>query len=116
MSDESELWHLLIHTPGPKADPAVPIGEAPWLPMHRKLHVRLAEAGFYIASGPLPGRDNATQILVRGATTDDLTWLATEHDKAVEQGFLQVEIVPWLVEDSLFDFGDFEEFGADEDE
>ena len=51
-----ELWHLLIHTPGPNADPAVPMSEAPWFPQHRKLHIRLAEAGYLIAAGPLPGR------------------------------------------------------------
>ncbi len=112
-----ELWHLLIHTPGPNADPAVPISEAPWFPQHRKLHIRLAEAGYLIAPGPLPGRADAVQPLVRGATLEELTWVATEADRAVAGGFLEVEIVPWTVVDSLFDFSeDDEDDENDEDE
>jgi uncharacterized protein YciI len=109
-----ELWHQLIHTPGPKADPAVPVSEAAWYPQHRKLHIRLAEAGYLIAAGPLPGRADAVQTLVRGATLEELTWLATEADRAVVAGYLEVEIVPWTVVDSIFDFGDDDEDG-DED-
>ena len=33
MPDDDGLWHLLIHTPGPNADPAVPFLEVeivPW--------------------------------------------------------------------------------------
>lgn len=114
--DEPELWHLLIHTPGPNADPGVPISEAPWFPQHRKLHIRLAEAGMLVAAGPLPGRPGAGQTLVRGASTDDITWLATEADKAVAAGYLEVEIVPWHVVDSLFDYGDgeYDDEGDDE--
>jgi len=109
-----ELWHLLIHTPGPNADPATPMADARWLPQHRKLHIRLAEAGYLIASGPLPGREGATQTLLRGATTEEITWLATEADRSVVDGFLDVEIVPWTIADSMFDFGD-EEDEDDED-
>jgi uncharacterized protein YciI len=109
-----ELWHQLIHTPGPKADPAVPVSEAAWYPQHRKLHIRLAEAGYLIAAGPLPGRADAVQTLVRGAPLEELTWLATEADRAVVAGYLEVEIVPWTVVDSIFDFGDDDEDG-DED-
>jgi uncharacterized protein YciI len=104
-----ELWHQLIHTPGPKADPAVPVSEAAWYPQHRKLHIRLAEAGYLIAAGPLPGRADAVQTLVRGATLEELTWLATEADRAVVAGYLEVEIVPWMVVDSIFDFGEDDE-------
>jgi uncharacterized protein YciI len=109
-----ELWHQLIHTLGPNADPAVPVSEAAWYPQHRKLHIRLAEAGYLIAAGPLPGRADAVQTLVRGATLEELTWLATEADRAVVAGYLEVEIVPWTVVDSIFDFGDDDEDG-DED-
>ena len=111
-----ELWHLLIHTPGPNADPAVAITDAPWFPQHRKLHIRLAEAGYLIAAGPLPGRPGAGQTLVRGASTDDITWLATEGDRAVAQGYLEVEIVPWTIVDSMFDFGDDDDDDDDDDD
>ncbi|QEO09147.1 hypothetical protein [Protaetiibacter larvae] len=103
---DTELWHLLIHTPGPLADPAVPFEQASWYPLHRKLHIRLAEAGYLIASGPLPGRPGAVQTLVRGADTEELSWVATELDRAVVDGFLEVEIVPWAIADSMFDFDD----------
>jgi uncharacterized protein YciI len=111
-----ELWHLLIHTPGPNAEPGVPISKAPWFPQHRKLHIRLAEAGYLIAAGPLPGRPGAGQTLVRGASLDELTWLATEADRAVAGGYLEVEIVPWTVVDSIFDFGDDGDEDDEDDE
>ncbi len=111
-----ELWHQLIHTPGPKADPAVPVSEAAWYPQHRKLHIRLAEAGYLIAAGPLPGRADAVQTLVRGATLEELTWLATEADRAVVAGYLEVEIVPWMVVDSIFDFGDDDDEAEDDED
>lgn len=100
---EPATWHLLIHTPGPNADPSVPFFQAPWFPLHRKLHVKLAESGYLIAAGPLPGRPGAGQTLVHHVSLDDLTWLATEYDKAVAGGFLEVEIVPWTIVDSIFD-------------
>jgi len=111
-----ELWHQLIHTPGPKADPAVPVSEAAWYPQHRKLHIRLAEAGYLIAAGPLPGRADAVQTLVRGATLEELTWLASEADRAVVAGYLEVEIVPWMVVDSIFDFGDDDDEAEDDED
>ncbi len=59
-----------------------------------------------MVSAPLPGRADAVQTLVRGATLEELTWVATEADRAVAGGFLKVEIVPWTVVDSIFDFSE----------
>lgn len=111
-----ELWHLLIHTPGPNADPAVPFTEASWFPQHRKLHVRLAEAGYLVLAGPLPGRPGAGQTLVRGVDLEELTWLATEVDRAVAGGYLDVEIVPWLIVDSIFDLDDDDDDDDEDDD
>jgi len=97
------LWHLLIHTPGPAADPNVPFFEAPWFAEHRAFHARLSEAGYFVAAGPLPDSDGAGQTLVRGVSTDEIGRLARETDPAVAGGFLEVEIVPWRVVESVLD-------------
>jgi uncharacterized protein YciI len=102
MTDEGP-WHLLIHTPGPNADPAVPFFEAEWFAGHRAFHADLQEAGYFVAAGPLPERAGAGQTLVRNVSTDEITRLATETDPAVIGGFLVVEIVPWRVVESILD-------------
>lgn len=94
-------WHLLIHTPGPNADPEVPFFEAPWFPGHRGFHARLQEAGWFVAAGPLPDRPGAGQTLVRGVDTEEITRAAREDDPAVSGGFLEVEIIPWRVVESI---------------
>ena len=96
-------WHLLIHTPGPNADPDVPFFEAEWFPGHRGFHAALQNAGYFVAAGPLPERAGAGQTLVRDVSTDVITRLATETDPAVVGGFLDVEIVPWRVVESILD-------------
>jgi uncharacterized protein YciI len=96
------LWHLLIHTPGPHADPEVPFFQAEWFPGHRGFHAELQKSGYFVAAGPLPDRAGAGQTLVRGVSTEEITRLAQETDPAVIGGFLNVEIVPWqIVESSL---------------
>jgi hypothetical protein len=102
MADDG-LWHLLIHTPGPEADPSVPFSEAPWFAAHRGFHAALREAGYFVAAGPLPERPGAGQTLVRGVGTEELTRLATETDPAVAGGFLRVEVVPWRVVESVLE-------------
>lgn len=99
-------WHLLVHTPGPSADPDVPFFEAPWFPGHRGFHDLLREGGWFVAAGPLPGRPGAGQTLVRGLATEEITRLAREQDPAVAGGFLRVEIVPWRVLESVLIDGD----------
>lgn len=95
-------WHLLIHTPGPHADPEVPFFQAEWFPGHRGFHAELQKAGYFVAAGPLPERPGAGQTLVRNVSTEEITRLAQETDPAVIGGFLNVEIVPWqIVESSL---------------
>ena len=94
-------WHLLIHTPGPNADPAVPFWTAEWFPGHRGFHAHLQELGCFVAAGPLPDREGAGQTLVRGVSTDEITRLANETDPAVVGGFLVVQIVPWDVVESI---------------
>ena len=101
MTEDEGLWHLLIHTPGANADPGVPFFEAPWFPGHRGFHAALREAGYFVAAGPLPDRDGAGQTLVRGVGTAEITRLARETDPAVVGGFLEVEIVPWRVVESI---------------
>ena len=54
MTDDDGLWHLLIHTPGPNADPEVPFFQADWFPGHRGFHAELQKAGYFVAAGPLP--------------------------------------------------------------
>jgi uncharacterized protein YciI len=103
MADDDGLWHLLIHTPGPAADPAVPFFQAEWFPAHRGFHAALQEAGYFVAAGPLPDRPGAGQTVVRGVSTDEITRLATTTDPAVVGHFLEVEIVPWQVVESLLD-------------
>lgn len=100
---DDSLWHLLIHTPGPRADPDVPFFQADWFPGHRGFHAALQEAGYFLAAGPLPARDGAGQTLVRGVSTDEITRLARETDPAVVGGFLEVEVVPWRVVESVLD-------------
>ena len=94
---------MLIHTPGPAADPATPFFEADWFPGHRGFHAELSRAGYLVAAGPLPERPGAGQTLVRGVSTGEITRLATTTDPAVVGRFLQVEIVPWQVVDSVLD-------------
>jgi uncharacterized protein YciI len=100
MSDD-DPWHLLIHTPGPHADPAVPFFQAEWFPGHRGFHTELQRAGYFVAAGPLPERAGAGQTLVRGVSTAEITRLAHETDPAVIGGYLVVEIVPWRVVESI---------------
>ena len=102
MTDDG-AWHLLIHTPGPNADPEVPFFQAEWFPGHRGFHSELQSAGYFVAAGPLPLRDGAGQTLVRGVSTEEITRLAQETDPAVIGGFLVVEIVPWRVVESILD-------------
>ena len=97
------LWHLVVHTPGPNADPEVPIFQADWFPGHRGFHAELQKAGYFVAAGPLPQRDGAGQTLVRGVSTAEITRLVQETDPAVIGGFLAAEIVPWRVVESVFD-------------
>jgi uncharacterized protein YciI len=101
MGDDDGLWHLLIHTPGPHADPDVPFFQAEWFPGHRAFHAELQKAKYFVAAGPLPERDGAGQTLVRGVSTAEITRLAHETDPAVVGGFLKVEIVPWRVVESI---------------
>ncbi len=96
-------WHLLIHTPGPNADPAVPFWTAEWFPGHRGFHAQLQQLEYFVAAGPLPDRAGAGQTLVRGVSTDEITRLATETDPAVVGGFLVVEVVPWDVVESILE-------------
>ena len=102
MTDDA-LWHLLIHTPGPNADPDIPFFQADWFPGHRGFHSELQRAGYFVAAGPLPARDGAGQTLVRGVSTEEVTRLARETDPAVVGGFLKVEIVPWRVVESVLE-------------
>ena len=102
MTDDG-LWHLLIHTPGPNADPEVQFFQADWFPGHRAFHAELQKAGYFLAAGPLPGREGAGQTLVRRVSTEELTRLATETDPAVIGGFLKVEVVPWRVVESVLE-------------
>jgi uncharacterized protein YciI len=99
-ADESP-WHLLIHTPGPNADPDVPFFQADWFPGHRGFHAELTKAGYFVAAGPLPQREGAGQTLVRNVSSEEIARLATETDPAVIGGFLAVEIVPWRVIESI---------------
>ena len=103
MDDEELPWHLLIHTPGPAADPAVPFFQADWFPGHRGFHALLQELGVFVAAGPLPGREGAGQTIVRGVSTEEITRLATQRDPAVAGGYLVVEIVPWDVVESILE-------------
>jgi len=101
MADDEGIWHLLIHTPGPNADPEVPFFQADWFSGHRGFHAELVTAGYFVAAGPLPERDGAGQTLVRGVSTGEITRLARETDPAVIGGFLVVEVVPWRVVESI---------------
>lgn len=100
---DDTVWHLLIHSPGPNADPEVPFFQADWFPGHRGFHAELQTAGYFVAAGPLPGREGAGQTLVRGVSTAEITRLARETDPAVIGGFLVVEIVPWRVVESILE-------------
>lgn len=100
MTDEGP-WHLLIHYPGPNADPEVPFFQAEWFRGHRGFHAELQTADYFVAAGPLPERDGAGQTLVRNVSTEEITRLANETDPAVVGGFLAVEIVPWRVVESI---------------
>ena len=103
MADDDGTWHLLIHTPGPNADPEVPFFQAEWFPGHRGFHAELQKARYFVAAGPLPERAGAGQTLVRGVSTAEITRLARETDPAVIGGFLNVEIVPWRVVESVLE-------------
>ncbi|MGE3192245.1 MAG: YciI family protein [Microbacteriaceae bacterium] len=100
---DDTAWHLLIHSPGPNADPEVPFFQADWFPGHRGFHAELQKAGYFVAAGPLPEREGAGQTLVRGVSTAEITRLARETDPAVIGGFLVVEIVPWRVVESILE-------------
>ncbi len=103
MDDDELAWHLIIDTPGPNQHPTVNFWEADWFPAHRGFHASLREAGHVIAAGPLPDREGAGQTLVRRVSSAEITRLATETDPAAVGGFLQVEIIPWEIGETILE-------------
>ena len=95
-----ETWHLIVHTAGPNADPSVALSRQEWFPEHRAFHNELSAEGLLVAAGPLPAIDGAGMTLVRGIDTADLERRA-RADRAVAGGFLEVEVRPWKIVESV---------------
>lgn len=97
-----ETWHLLVHTAGPRADSSTPMSRQDWFAAHRAFHQSLVDDGLLIAGGTLPAADGAGMTLVRGIETAELERRA-RADEAVRGGFLELEVRPWVVVETVLD-------------
>lgn len=94
--EEPALWHVLTHTPGPTADPDVPLQRQAAFAGHARFLAALTAEGLLVAAGPLPGSTSRGQTVVRGLDTEEATRRA-EADESVQAGLFEVAVQPWLV-------------------
>jgi len=96
-----DRWFALLHRPGPALPEGASLFAQPEFAEHLAFLGRLRERGLLIAAGPMLGGEDGsgmTVVRVRPEHGDvDVAALATEDDKAVVLGFLQVDVRPWRV-------------------
>lgn len=92
-----ELWHVLVHSPGPRWQPDRPPAEQEGFGEHFGFIASLDARGLLVAAGPLPASAGKGQTIVRGLDTETAAHLATTEDPSVASGLLEVEVIPWLV-------------------
>ncbi|WP_448624140.1 SRPBCC domain-containing protein [Geodermatophilus sp. URMC 64] len=96
-----DRWFALLHRPGPALPQGASLFAQPEFAEHLAFLGRLRERGLLVAAGPVLGGEDGsgmTVVRVRPEHGDvDVAALATEDDKAVALGFLQVDVRPWRV-------------------
>ncbi|MGZ4427716.1 MAG: YciI family protein [Nocardioidaceae bacterium] len=97
MTEEAH-WFVLEHTPGPALGPGDSVFEHPAFGEHVAFLKRLEARRLLVAAGPLPDTEGAGMTVVRGTlTVEEVGRLATEDDRCVAAGVLQVRVRPWSV-------------------
>lgn len=90
-------WFALLHTPGA----AVPDGESvfdqPGIAEHFAFLKRRVDAGQLIAAGPIDDGSGDGITVIEVDDLEEATRLATEDDRAVASGLLDVTVRPWRV-------------------
>jgi uncharacterized protein YndB with AHSA1/START domain/uncharacterized protein YciI len=95
-----QVFVALQHRPGPAADPDLPIFGQPGFAEHVAFLSRMQERGLILAAGPLPDSEGEGMTVLRlpaAAGLAEATRLATEDDRSVASGFLNVDVRPWQV-------------------
>lgn len=97
--DNTELWLVLEHTPGPAAPPEG-VFASPDFPKHLQFLGWLRAEGLLIAGGPLPDTPGAGMTIVRTTSVDvgrRVVRAAQAEDGSVAAGLLDVRVRPWRV-------------------
>ena len=99
MSDSStpRIWYVLLHTRGPAVTEGQSVFEHPGIAEHYAFLQRRMAVGELVAAGPLPDEPGNGMTVLALADLDTATRLATEDDRAVVNGVLQVQVRPWQV-------------------
>ncbi len=92
-----ELWHVLVHSPGPRWQPDLSPWEQEGFGQHFAFIQSLDTRGLLVAAGPLPASAGKGQTIVRNLDTETAARLARTEDASVSTGLLEVEVIPWLV-------------------
>jgi len=95
-----ETWVALLHRPGPAAPRDGSVFDDPRFAEHVAFLVRMKEAGYLVAAGPLADEAGAGMTILRvpgGGQLEAVTRLATEDDPSVAGGFFTVAVRPWHV-------------------
>lgn len=97
--DRDDRWFRLVHTPGPALDDGASIFAHPAFAEHLAFLGRLDQQGWLVAAGPTdPQRGEGMTIVRIPAGVDaDIEELARIDDACVRDGYLAVEVCPWLV-------------------
>ena len=99
VTEQTELWFVLQHSPGP-ATPPGGVFASPDFGLHVQFLRSLVAAGVLVAGGPLPDQPGAGLTVVRMfdlSAAQRVITAAQESDGAVLAGLLDVEIRPWQV-------------------
>jgi uncharacterized protein YndB with AHSA1/START domain/uncharacterized protein YciI len=95
--ESPELWHVLVHSPGPRWQSDRSPAEQEGFAQHFAFIQSLDARGLLVAAGPLPATAGKGQTIVRDLDTETATRLANTQDASVSTGLLDVEVIPWLV-------------------
>lgn len=91
-----EIRVVIIHRPGPRWNPALPVMQQPGIRDHIAHYQALLEQGKLFAGGPFLDGAGGIMISLPGGSLEELKAYA-ESDPAVKSGLLVVEVHPWLV-------------------
>jgi uncharacterized protein len=90
-------WQVLLHTPGPRWDPARRAAEQPGIEQHYAFVAGLLERGLLVAAGPFRDVDGHGMTVTRFPSLDAAEHAATREDPSVAGGLLAVRVRPWSV-------------------